>query len=236
MTSARSTVSRAPDPLALLKALPMFRAVGDEAMRALAAGTQPVQLTAGDLLFRRGAPCTGFHVVVDGLIKLTLEGADGAEKVIDIVGAGKSFGEAVMFLDKPYYVCAEACADSLLLHVDKDVVFGLVDRDPLFARRMLAGLSARLHELVRDVESYSLRSGTQRVIAYLLDEAPSQPRAPGAVVVLPVKKGIIASRLNLTQEHFSRILHDLANRGLIRIHGREITIPDLGALREAGAA
>ncbi|HSO07141.1 MAG TPA: helix-turn-helix domain-containing protein, partial [Pelomicrobium sp.] len=65
--------------------------------------------------------------------------------------------------------------------------------------------------------------------------APAQPPAPGAVVVLPAKKGVIASRLNLTQEHFSRIIHELANRGLILIHGREITIPDLASLRDAGA-
>ncbi|HSO05742.1 MAG TPA: Crp/Fnr family transcriptional regulator, partial [Pelomicrobium sp.] len=169
MPSATAPASPPPDPFDLLMALPLLRAVGEDAVQTLAAGARAVHLAAGDVLFRRGAACTGFHVVVDGLIKLTLEGADGAEKVIDIVGPGKSFGEAVMFLDKPYYVSAEACADSLLLHVDKEVVFGLVDHDPLFARRMLAGLSARLHELVRDVESYSLRSGTQRVIAYLLD-------------------------------------------------------------------
>lgn len=236
MPPARTAAAEPPDPLGLLKGLPIFGAVGDEALRALAAGARPLQVKAGERLFRRGAPCSGFHVVVDGLIKLTLEGADGGEKVIDLVGPGKSFGEAVMFLDKPYYVSAEACADSLVLHVDKAVVLGLVDRDPLFARRMLAGLSARLHELVRDVESYSLRSGTQRVIGYLLREAHATADAGSALAVLPVRKGVIASRLNLTQEHFSRILHDLAHRRLIAIHGREIAIPDLERLRREGAA
>lgn len=233
---AKPPAPRLPPPLAVLRGLALFRNVGDNALEALASGARLLRIPSGQLLFARGASCTGFHVVVQGLIKLSLQTADGAEKVIDLVGAGRSFGEAVMFLDKPYYVAAEACADSLLLHVDKDVVLGLVARDPLFARRMLAGLSARLHELVRDVESYSLRSGTQRVIGYLLDEAAARPGADNAIAVLPAKKGVIASRLNLTQEHFSRILHDLAHRGLILIRGREIMIPDLEALRRHEAA
>lgn len=232
---AKPPAARLPAPLVLLRGLALFRNVDDEALQALAAGARRVPLRSGQLLFPRGAPCTGFHVVVQGLVKLSLQSAEGAEKVIDLVGPGRSFGEAVMFLDKPYYVSAEACTDSLLLHVDKDVVLGLVERDPHFARRMLAGLSARLHELVRDVESYSLRSGTQRVIAYLLGEAAPRPGATGAVAVLPAKKGVIASRLSLTQEHFSRILHDLAHRGLILVSGREIAIPDPESLRRSAA-
>jgi CRP-like cAMP-binding protein len=53
--------------------------------------------------------------------------------------------------------------------------------------------------------------------------------------MLPAKKGVIASRLSLTQEHFSRILHNLSHRGLILISGREIAIPDPEGLRRAAA-
>jgi CRP-like cAMP-binding protein len=42
---------------------------------------------------------------------------------------------------------------------------------------------------------------------------------------------VIASRLNMTPEHFSRILHDLAAGGLIEVNGRSVSIPDLERLR-----
>jgi CRP-like cAMP-binding protein len=48
---------------------------------------------------------------------------------------------------------------------------------------------------------------------------------------LPAKKSIIASRLNLTQEHFSRILHEIQAAGLVEIRGREIRLLDVGRLR-----
>jgi hypothetical protein len=50
-------------------------------------------------------------------------------------------------------------------------------------------------------------------------------------VTLPTNKGVIASRLNLTQEHFSRILHELSEKGLIVVEGRRIHIPDVEKLR-----
>jgi CRP-like cAMP-binding protein len=135
-------------------------------------------------------------------------------------------------MNKPYIVMAQTLADSLLLHVSKQAVFDGLEHDPGFAKKMLAGLSRRLHGLISDVESYSLQSGTQRVIGYLLrqDEDQANVAAPYSVT-LPTSKAIVASRLNLTPEHFSRILHDLAEAGLIAVEGREVAIRDVAKLR-----
>jgi len=51
------------------------------------------------------------------------------------------------------------------------------------------------------------------------------------VTTLHAAKGVIASRLNLTQEHFSRILHQLMEAGLIEVSRRDIHIPDIRRLR-----
>ncbi len=50
-------------------------------------------------------------------------------------------------------------------------------------------------------------------------------------VTLPTSKAIVASRLNLTPEHLSRILHDLTEAGLIAVDGREVKIADVTKLR-----
>jgi len=91
----------------------------------------------------------------------------------------------------------------------------------------------RLHQLMNDVESYSLHSGKQRIIGYLLRELPeADQEGSNVAVTLPTNKGIIASRLNLTQEHFSRILHELTDLGLIIVEGRKIHIPSVKKLRQ----
>ena len=217
---------------AFLANQPMFSAMSAAELDRIAACTVPISLEKGRSLFQCGDPCTGFHVVVYGQLKLGFMSPQGAEKVVEIVRAGQSFGEALMFLDKPYIVYAQAVCDAMVLHVAKSGVLDEIARDPGFARRMLCGLSLRLHGLVRDVEAYSLRSGHERVVGYLLAEAEDGGGSAGAAEVqLTPGKGTIASRLNMTPEHFSRILHELAGRGLIEVNGRAVRIRDLDALR-----
>ncbi len=214
--------------------LALFRELTAEQRARIADSTRQVRVARGDVLFRRGDPAAGMYVIVFGQIKLSFVSSTGVEKVVEILDQGQSFGEAVMFLDLPHVVTAQALADGLLLFVPKETVFESIDRDPVFARRLLGGLSRRLHQLIADVESYSTRSGTERVIGFLLRDcaAADTPDGAGSVEIqLPVAKGIIASRLNLTQEHFSRILHDLTSLGLIEVKGRRILVRDLERLR-----
>lgn len=222
---------------AFLANLPLFKEMTPEEIDRIAQGTQTQNVPRGQILFQKGDPCHGFYLLVYGQIKLAFTSPQGSEKVVEILGPGQSFGEAVMFMDKPYVLFAQALADSLLLHVAKKTVFQELERDPKFARKMLSGLSRRLHGLISDVEAYSLRSGVQRVIGYLLRDEPEPDAGHNALdVTLPTSKGTIASRLSVTPEHFSRILHELAEAGLIRVEGRTVHILDIERLRRHGVA
>ncbi len=70
------------------------------------------------------------------------------------------------------------------------------------------------------------------MIGYLLrqDDAMGADSGP-TTLTLPVSKAIVASRLNLTPEHFSRILHELQTHDLIRVEGRDVHIVDVARLR-----
>lgn len=216
---------------AFLANLPIFSEMSGEDLDRIAAHTLPHYAEKGQSICHCGDPCTGFHLVVYGQVKLGFTSAQGIEKVVEIVRPGQSFGEALMFLDVPYIVFAQALSDSMLLHVAKQAVFDELARDPGFSRRMLSGLSRRLHGLVRDVEAYTLRSSQERVIGYLLAELRDDAEGSPVEVHLSAGKSVIASRLNMTPEHFSRILHELGNAGLIEIQGRTVRIPDLARLR-----
>jgi len=208
----------------------MFSEMSSVELDRIAAATVPLYFDKGQSIVQCGDPCTGFHLVVYGQVKLAFTSPQGVEKVLEIIRPGQSFGEALMFLDKPYLVFAQALADSMLLHVAKHAVFEELGPNP-FGRRMLAGLSMRLHGLVRDVEAYTLRSGQERVIGYLLAELPEGAVSGPAQVRLVPGKSLLASRLNMTPEHFSRILHELAADGLIQVNGRSIRVPDVARLR-----
>ena len=122
--------------------------------------------------------------------------------------------------------------DSALVLVRHQEIEKLLAESPGFARQMLAGLSQRLHRLVSDLQAYCLESSVQRVIGYLLSQVkPADGERDESDVVLPANKALIASRLSLTPETFSRSLHHLAEAGFIRVEGKTIHICELEALR-----
>lgn len=217
---------------ALLGRLPLFQELSPEQLGHVAAATREKRLAKGEMLFQKGDMPRGFYVTVFGQIKLAFPSSQGNEKVVEILGPKQSFGEAVMFMDRPYPLFAESLIDTLLLHITKSAVFELLETDASFSRRLLAGLSMRLHSLVNDVESYSLRSSAQRVIGYLLQHCIADDECASMEISLPTSKQVIASRLNLTPETLSRIFHDLSEAGLINVHGKQITIQDMRRLRE----
>lgn len=221
-----------------LSVLPLFGDMQPTELQALAQqGCQLHRLGRGETVFRVGQTCDAFHVVVTGQVKLYALSPSGAEKVIELVGPGNSFGEALMFTDRPHIVNAQTLSECLLLSISKAAVMEEIAREPRFALRMLAGVSRRLHGLIRDVESYCLHSGIQRVIGFLLSEQDEDDCVPGdtLTVSLPVSKATIASRLSLTPEYFSRVLHQLESEGLIEIDKREVRILDVRRLAGYGS-
>ncbi len=216
-----------------LSRAPLFEGLSPEDLATMAKGTHELKLAKGETLFRQGDPCTGFYVLVYGQIKLAISSPQGTEKVVEIIQPGHSFGEAIMLLDKSYFIYAEALVDTLVLHVAKVTIYAELQKDYSFGRKMLAGMAMRTHQLMTDVEAYSLHSGTQRVIGYFMHELlESQHGEEHVVLELSSSKGVIASRLNLTQEHFSRILHDLSDLGLIVVEGKRIRIPSVPKLQK----
>ncbi len=211
-----------------LSVLPLFQEMNATELERLAEGCSLRRLARGDMVFRCGEPCEAFHVTVTGQVKLFALSPAGQEKVIELAGPGISFAEALMFTDRPYFIDAQALTDTLLLTVSKHAVIEEIERDSRFALRMLAGISRRLHGLVRDVQAYALHSGMQRVVGYLLRDQHAEDCVSGDVIIvsLPVSKATIASRLSLTPEYFSRVLHELEAAGLIEVDKRDIHILD----------
>jgi CRP-like cAMP-binding protein len=218
-----------------LSSLPLFGQLSPQELSPIAAATREVNIARGGIVCQIGERPLGFYYVVAGHAKLVLVSQDGSEKVVDIVGPGGTFGEALIFIDEPCPVCAEAIDDCTLLLIGSQPVLQAIGHNPGLARRMLASLSRRLHHLMADMEAYCLQPAGQRIIGYLLHEVNAAGAQPQRLTVtLPVSKAILASRLNVTPETLSRIFNCLAADGLINVRGRDIHIRDLERLRACG--
>lgn len=215
---------------ALLAHLPLFKALDGATLARLAAVTTRRALKRGEALFGQGEPAAGMYVVVHGDIKLTSTTPARGARLSGVVGPGQSFGEPVMFLERPTVVDARAAGEALVLLLPKEAIFAEIERNPKFARQMIAGLSKRVEALVRELDRQAIGSGRARFIAYLLRHGRGQA---SLAATLPATKAEVASQLNLTPEHFSRILHDLSESGLLQVQGRRLKVPDTARLKAA---
>jgi len=212
-----------------LSAFYMFSELQPAQISQLVAGTKLLQVPRGTTLFNRGDKAHGFYLLLTGQIKLGVISPQGDEKVIGLIQAGESFGEAVLFLERAFPIYAQATLDSEVLLIGRDAIFDILDSDVTVVRRMLAGISARNRQLVNDIESLSLQNSTQRLIGYLL-QISSESINPERVQ-LPANKLTIASMLNITPETLSRVMLRLNNAGLIAANGKEIVITNVAGLR-----
>ena len=218
-------------PQAFLAALPLFKALDEATLARLAAATVPRRLARGEYVFRKGDAATAMYVVVHGEIRLVARSPARGERLTGVVGPGRSFGEPVMFLERPALVDAQAAGDALVLQLPKDAVFAEIERNPRFARRIIASLSQRVESMVHEIERQAQGSGRARLVDYLVRRAGDGPGP--RQFTLPATKAAIATQLGLTPEHFSRLLHDLAACGLLQVSGRRIGVPDVVRLAAA---
>lgn len=209
----------------ILARQPLFKGLDAAEIAQLSEGTREFRVRRNELLFQKGDMPEGLHIVIMGQVKLSIPSVQGNEKVVHMAGPGASFGEAVVFLDRPYPVSALATQDTIVLMVGKQALLSALDGSPALCRKMLAGLSMRLHELIDDMETCTMRSSLQRVVCFLSHSAPCEADSD-YMITLSTSKQTVASQLNLAPETFSRVLNQLSEAGLIQVKGRNISVLD----------
>ena len=216
--------------------LPIFQRISSRQLAGIARASLTLNLRRGETLERRGARLPGIYTVAVGLVKLVLGGAHREERVIRLIAPGESFGEATALLATAAPCDAVALIDSRLIVIPAASVAHLMERDLRFARALAVTLAQRNLELVGEIESATMHSGTQRLAAYLGSLAGSQDWTAACTVKLPVSKTVVAARLGVKKETLSRLLHELAEQELISVARRDISILDPERLAQVAHA
>jgi len=211
--------------------IPLFEALNDLQLEQILNTTQKMSLPARTTLFEMGLKAEHFYMVHSGQIKLFCLSPQGDEKVVEILYPSQTFAEAVMFMPRHIYpVSAEAITESVVFRFDMNIFHKMLKESQESCFRLLAIMSRQLHAKISDINSLTLHNATYRLIVYLLRELPRDV-ATLSDIHLSTPKNIIASRLSIKPETFSRILQQIRKQGLIEIHGNDITILDAEGLR-----
>lgn len=224
-------ITRAIDVKSFLAGLEPYAGLDADEFSRLVDAARVVHLERGMPLFEQGQPCTGVHIVFSGQIKLAFYSPHGAEKIIAIATDRHGVGEECLSQGQDYPFHADALVDSTLVFLPRQVLVDCLESSRLFVQHLMKCIAEKFHHLLLDVEAASLLTGSERVVEYLMRDLDQVAQGP-AVVGLNMAKSVIASRLSLTQEHFSRLLRQLSDSGMIVVDGRQIQIPEVRRLRQ----
>lgn len=200
----------------------LFRMLDGNQLDDIVSSTRSAQIKARTSIVSHGETASGAFWIVYGQVKVVLHTKQGTEKILEILGQNSCFGLGEMLLERPHIALVKTTADSMLLHIDRTAIMRVAEQNFDFSRELMTCVGRQFYSLVRDIEGYS-QSAKQRLAEYLLRQSR---REISDDIELIAKKSLIASRLSLTPETLSRLLHDLSAEGLISVSGRRIKILD----------
>ena len=190
------------------------------------------QLKGNTVLFEQGAALTDIYLLVSGGIKLQRLAPSGDEKVLEIIHPGQTFAEALLFSGSSKYpVSAVSVSPSVVVGIPAEGYLKLLNSSNALCLSLLSKLSQRLHWMVNEVDRLTLHSATYRLISYLLNHI-TEDNEDFSRVSLIAPKHVIASRLSIKPETFSRTLKALSQQGLIRLNGSQIELVEVEKLRQ----
>lgn len=210
----------------------LFSGLDEEQFAKILANSSQLTLKEGEVLFQQQQPASYFYFLKEGDIKLFRLSPHGGEKVIELIRAGQTFAEAVMFMHGNFYpVSAQALVDCTVIKVDMDTFRVLLENSAESSLKILGHMSRKLHGLVQEIDQLTLQNATMRVIQFLLKELPADATSP-CKVQWNTAKTVLASRQSVRPETFSRILKQLAQEGLIKVDGKNIEVFDIDGLKQ----
>ena len=149
-----------------------------------------------------GDPAPSFYLVQEGEVALLRHSEDGDEFIVAIIGPGELFAEDLVFLEEPrHLLSARTLGPCQVAEFDGRQLRGFLDGEPALLHKLLHTQHRRNAMLLDEIERVTVRSATERLMAFLESQA-----ALGASAPQRIPKRVLASRLSIRPETLSRLL------------------------------
>ena len=130
----------------ILKDVDLFAGTPDDLLAEVAGLLAEVECVPGQAIFAKGDAGDSLYLIVSGEVRIH----DG-DYTINLLGETEVFGEMALLDPEPRMASATAASDALLLRLDQEPFFELMDTRSEVARGIIRVLSARLRQRVSEV-------------------------------------------------------------------------------------
>lgn len=216
--------------ISVLKTLSFFKDMPQAAFVHFAAKAHIHEDQKGKVVFLHGDNAACFYVVINGWIKLFRDAIDGTEAVFDMISVGHICGETSIFNDNIHTYSAEIVEDASYIALPTSLLSYYIDKEKTMAMNMMEYMAKQQQVQSRDLEHSNIQHAPQRIGCFLLRLCPDA--ADGEITLsLPYSKLLIASRIGMKPETFSRALSILKQATGLTVKGGQVVIPDITVLK-----
>ncbi len=212
----------------------LFKCLSDECFHVVSKNSGLISLKKNETLYECGVDATHFFLIRKGQITLSQTSLDGNEKIVNIFESGETFAESSMFSDSHCYpVNARATCNTDLFYFDSEIFKSQLYNSSESCFSLMTDMSNRLKAQTQEIIELSIHDAQYRLVNYLLEKCcEHNDQCCQAVVKLSTTKTLLASRLSITPETFSRLLARLKKQALISIKDDVITLINPVELRK----
>lgn len=212
----------------LRRSYPVLDQLPPDLLRRVEMETRLVRASAGEELFREGAPCAAYPMLVEGTVRASKSDPGGHEILLYRLTPGQSCVIAVVALlgGTPYPARVKAETDLVFFAVPAGLFEEMILKSRAFRSFVFQSLSERMTHLMALVDEVAFRRVDQRLASHLL-------RHPEPI---SLTHQMLADSLGTKREVVSRILESFQDSGMLRLGRKRIEILDRRALERAHRA
>jgi CRP-like cAMP-binding protein len=213
-----------------LDAIPWIHLLQDDERQRAVDDLKIAEASPGEYLCRMGRPVTYWFGVVDGLLKMSADNAEGQTMTYTGVPPGGWFGEGTALKRETYRYNIQALRTSLVAGLHVDTFHWLLDHSIGFNRFVMNQLNERLGQFIAAREIDRLNNPNIRV-ARSLASLFNPVLYPGVGELLRITQQELAYLVGLSRQRVNEALTALAAQGSIRVEYGGVRVLDLAALR-----
>jgi CRP/FNR family transcriptional regulator len=188
---------------------------------------------AGAEIFNEDADCAGFHIMVDGLVRIYRVNAEGRLHTLSLLRAPSTFNEvaAVDGGHNPFNAVAVTSAEVMV--ISHQSLMNLLATERTLLSNTVQALAHLNREYIERLEDMTFRTIPSRLAKLFLHETTYADQISEMPSQLTQEE--MASILGTTREVVGRALRGLMNAGLLRKKGRYVYVVDREGLEYLAA-
>jgi len=232
-TSTDKTSARpgAIDKVALLRQHPLFRDLTQAALERLCRYAKTVKYKRGAKVVSKGDPGASMFAVARGTVRMSSSSSDGRAALLNLIGAGETFGEIAMLDGQARSTDAIANTDCELLVIDRRDLLPFLREEPDLAMRFIELLCARLRWTSEQVEELILQNLSARLASALV-RLVGRKTGNGSSSTIDATQQQLSEMVGISRESTNKQLVAWAGQGWVRLEHGAVVVLKPDALRE----